>query len=144
MGVLLWIIVIGFVAGIIARLIMPGPNTPKGFVLTTILGIAGALLATFVGEAIGLYRPGQGAGFIGATVGALDYIVGLARLVAAGDPSQTTAFEICQFADSIQRRNRPPAMPRVSARLYSRKTFGCVPATSWPILDCIFRGAPDR
>ena len=42
MGVLLWIIIIGFVAGVIARLLMPGPNTPKGFVVTTIVGVAGA------------------------------------------------------------------------------------------------------
>jgi uncharacterized membrane protein YeaQ/YmgE (transglycosylase-associated protein family) len=71
MGVLLWILVIGFVAGIIARLLMPGPNTPKGFVVSTLIGIAGALLATFVGHAAGIYRAHQGAGFIGATVGAL-------------------------------------------------------------------------
>jgi uncharacterized membrane protein YeaQ/YmgE (transglycosylase-associated protein family) len=72
MRVLFFIIVIGFVAGVIARLLMPGPNTPKGFVLTTLLGIAGALLATFVGHLVGLYRPPlQGAGFIGATVGAV-------------------------------------------------------------------------
>ena len=49
MAGLLWITLIGFVAGTIARLLMPGPNTPKGFVLTTVLGIAGAFLATFVG-----------------------------------------------------------------------------------------------
>lgn len=71
MGVLLWIGLIGFVAGIIARVLMPGPNKPKGFVVTTVLGIAGAFLATIVGDAAGLYRPGQGAGLIGATVGAL-------------------------------------------------------------------------
>jgi uncharacterized membrane protein YeaQ/YmgE (transglycosylase-associated protein family) len=58
MGVLLWIIIIGFVAGIIARLLVQGPNKPKGFLLTTVLGIAGALLATYIGQAIGLYRPG--------------------------------------------------------------------------------------
>jgi uncharacterized membrane protein YeaQ/YmgE (transglycosylase-associated protein family) len=83
MGVLLWIVVIGFIAGIIARLIMPGPNTPKGFVLTTILGIAGAFLASFAGEAIGLYRPGQGAGLVGATAGALIILFVWHRLVVA-------------------------------------------------------------
>ncbi|MGB9210352.1 MAG: GlsB/YeaQ/YmgE family stress response membrane protein, partial [Pseudolabrys sp.] len=67
MAVLLWVIVIGFIAGVIARLVMPGPNTPKGFVVTTIIGVAGALLATVVGDLVGLYRPGQGAGLIGAT-----------------------------------------------------------------------------
>ena len=50
MGVLLWIIVIGFIAGVIARLLMPGPNTPKGFVVTTIIGVAGAVLASIVGD----------------------------------------------------------------------------------------------
>jgi uncharacterized membrane protein YeaQ/YmgE (transglycosylase-associated protein family) len=82
MGVLLWIVLIGFIAGIIARLIMPGPNTPKDFVVTTILGVAGALLASFIGEAIGLYRPGQGAGLIGATIGALVILFVWHRLVA--------------------------------------------------------------
>jgi uncharacterized membrane protein YeaQ/YmgE (transglycosylase-associated protein family) len=83
MGVLLWIVIIGFIAGVIARFIMPGPNTPKGFLVTTVLGIAGALLASFLGEAVGLYRPGQGAGLVGATVGALIILFVWHRLVAA-------------------------------------------------------------
>jgi uncharacterized membrane protein YeaQ/YmgE (transglycosylase-associated protein family) len=83
MGVLLWIIIIGFIAGVIARLIMPGPNTPKGFVVTTVLGVAGAFLASFLGEAVGLYRPGQGAGLVGATFGALILLFIWNRLVAA-------------------------------------------------------------
>jgi uncharacterized membrane protein YeaQ/YmgE (transglycosylase-associated protein family) len=83
MGVLLWIVLIGFVAGIIARLLMPGPNRPKGFVVTTVLGIAGAFLATIVGDTAGLYRPGQGAGLIGATVGALVILFVWNRLVAS-------------------------------------------------------------
>ena len=70
MGVV-WIIVIGFVAGIIARLVSPGSNNPSGFILTTVLGVAGAFFATWIGQLIGWYRPDQGAGFIGATVGAL-------------------------------------------------------------------------
>jgi uncharacterized membrane protein YeaQ/YmgE (transglycosylase-associated protein family) len=83
MGVLVWIVIIGFVAGVIARFIMPGPNTPKGFFVTTVLGIAGAFLATFLGEAVGWYRPGQGAGLIGATVGALIILFIWHRLVSA-------------------------------------------------------------
>jgi uncharacterized membrane protein YeaQ/YmgE (transglycosylase-associated protein family) len=83
MGVLLWIVLIGFVAGIIARLLMPGPNKPKGFVVTTVLGVAGAFLATIVGDTAGLYRPGQGAGLIGATVGALVILFVWNRLVAS-------------------------------------------------------------
>src|SRR5262249_27525637 len=63
--------IIGFIAGLIARVLSPGPNEPKGFILTTVLGIAGAFLATFIGQAVGWYRLDQGAGFIGATVGAV-------------------------------------------------------------------------
>jgi uncharacterized membrane protein YeaQ/YmgE (transglycosylase-associated protein family) len=70
MGIL-WTIIIGFVAGIIAKFIMPGRNEPSGFVLTTILGIVGAFLATFLGQAVGWYRAGEGAGLIGAVVGAI-------------------------------------------------------------------------
>lgn len=70
MGIL-WIILIGFVAGIIARLLAPGPNNPSGFILTVVLGIVGAFLATFIGQAVGWYSPDQGAGLIAATVGAL-------------------------------------------------------------------------
>ena len=54
------IIVVGFIAGIIARLLSPGPNNPSGFILTTVLGIVGAFLATFIGQAIGHYEPGPG------------------------------------------------------------------------------------
>ena len=70
MGII-WTILIGFVAGVIAKFLMPGPNEPSGFVLTTILGIVGAFLATFLGQAIGWYRAGEGAGLIGAVVGAV-------------------------------------------------------------------------
>jgi uncharacterized membrane protein YeaQ/YmgE (transglycosylase-associated protein family) len=90
MSGLLWIIVVGFVAGIIARLISPGANDPKGFILTTALGIAGAFLATFIGQTIGWYRADQGAGFIAATIGALLVLFIWNRLVVSGrirDPS---------------------------------------------------------
>ena len=68
---ILWTIIIGFVAGVIAKFIMPGPNEPSGFILTTILGIVGAFVATFLGQALGWYGPEQGAGLIGAVVGAI-------------------------------------------------------------------------
>ena len=68
---ILWIIIIGFLAGVIAKFIMPGPNEPSGFIMTTILGIIGAFIATFIGQAIGWYGPNDGAGFIGAIVGAI-------------------------------------------------------------------------
>ena len=70
MGII-WTIVIGFVAGVIAKFIMPGSNEPSGFVLTTILGIVGAIVASYLGQALGWYEPGQGAGLIGAVVGAI-------------------------------------------------------------------------
>lgn len=68
MGII-WTIIIGFIAGVIAKLITPGDNEPSGFILTTILGIVGAVVATFLGQALGWYRPGEGAGLIGAVVG---------------------------------------------------------------------------
>ena len=68
---ILWIILIGFVAGLIAKWLAPGPYNPSGFILTIILGIVGAFVATFIGQAIGWYRLDQGAGLIGATVGAV-------------------------------------------------------------------------
>ena len=70
MGII-WTIVIGFVAGIIAKFVTPGSNEPSGFILTTILGIIGALIATFLGQAMGWYREGEGEGLVGAVVGAV-------------------------------------------------------------------------
>jgi uncharacterized membrane protein YeaQ/YmgE (transglycosylase-associated protein family) len=84
MSGILWIIIVGFVAGIIARMLSPGPNNPSGFILTTLLGIAGAFLATWIGQAIGHYSAGQGAGFITATIGALVVLFIWNRLVARG------------------------------------------------------------
>ena len=78
---IIWMIIIGFIAGLIARVVSPGPNEPKGFILTTALGIAGALLATFIGQSIGWYRLDQGAGLIAATVGALVVLFIWNRLV---------------------------------------------------------------
>jgi uncharacterized membrane protein YeaQ/YmgE (transglycosylase-associated protein family) len=82
MGIL-WIVIVGFVAGLIARWLSPGPNNPSGFILTTVLGIVGAFLATFIGQAIGWYRIDQGAGFISATIGALVVLFIWNRLVVA-------------------------------------------------------------
>lgn len=70
MGII-WTIIIGFIAGVIAKLITPGKNEPAGFILTTILGIVGAFVATWLGQAIGWYEAGEGAGLIGAVVGAV-------------------------------------------------------------------------
>jgi uncharacterized membrane protein YeaQ/YmgE (transglycosylase-associated protein family) len=80
----IWILLIGFIAGTIARLLMPGPNNPKGFILTTVLGVAGAFLASYIGGSAGLYRPHQFAGIIGAAVGAVVILFIWHRLVAWG------------------------------------------------------------
>lgn len=70
MGII-WTIIIGFIAGVIAKFIMPGSNEPSGFILTTILGIVGAFTASYLGQALGWYSSGEGAGLIGAVVGAI-------------------------------------------------------------------------
>jgi uncharacterized membrane protein YeaQ/YmgE (transglycosylase-associated protein family) len=68
-GFLGWIF-IGLVAGVLGKMLMPGKD-PGGFIVTILLGIAGALLAGFIGKAVGFYEPGQPAGFIMATIGAV-------------------------------------------------------------------------
>ncbi|SHJ09011.1 Uncharacterized membrane protein YeaQ/YmgE, transglycosylase-associated protein family [Roseomonas rosea] len=73
MGIIVTII-IGLLAGAVAKLLMPGRD-PGGFIITTVLGIIGALVATYLGQAVGWYRAGEGAGFIGAVVGAIIVLV---------------------------------------------------------------------
>ena len=68
---IIWTIIIGFVAGIIAKFLHPGANEPSGFILTTILGIIGAFVASWLGQALGFYGPNEGAGLIGAVIGAI-------------------------------------------------------------------------
>jgi len=72
---IIWAIIIGFIAGVIAKLVTPGRNEPSGFILTTLLGIAGAFVATWLGQFIGWYRADEGAGLIGAIVGAVIVLV---------------------------------------------------------------------
>jgi uncharacterized membrane protein YeaQ/YmgE (transglycosylase-associated protein family) len=72
---IIWTIIIGSIAGVIAKFVTPGKNEPSGFILTTILGIVGAFLATYLGQAIGWYRADEGAGLIGAVVGAIIILV---------------------------------------------------------------------
>jgi len=71
----IWTSIIGFIAGVIAKFVTPGENKPSGFMLTTILGVVGAFVATYLGQAIGWYRADQGAGLIGAVVGAIIILV---------------------------------------------------------------------
>jgi uncharacterized membrane protein YeaQ/YmgE (transglycosylase-associated protein family) len=73
---IIWTIIIGFIAGIVAKFLYPGSsNEPSGFILTAALGIAGSFVATYLGQALGWYRAGEGAGFIGAVVGAIIVLV---------------------------------------------------------------------
>jgi uncharacterized membrane protein YeaQ/YmgE (transglycosylase-associated protein family) len=67
---IIWAIIIGFIVGLVAKFLMPGRD-PGGFIVTTLLGIVGALVATFLGQALGIYAAGQSAGFIGAVIGAI-------------------------------------------------------------------------
>jgi uncharacterized membrane protein YeaQ/YmgE (transglycosylase-associated protein family) len=79
MGII-WTILIGLVAGVVAKFLMPGRD-PGGFIITILLGIIGAVVATYLGQAVGWYRADQGAGFIGAVVGAIILLV-IYRMVA--------------------------------------------------------------
>lgn len=67
---IIWTLIIGLVAGALAKLLMPGRD-PGGFIITMLLGVAGAFIATWLGQAIGWYQAGEGAGFIGAVIGAV-------------------------------------------------------------------------
>ena len=67
----IWTIIIGFIVGVIAKFIMPGDKEPTGFILTAVLGIVGAFVATYLGQAVGWYRAGESAGIIGAIVGSV-------------------------------------------------------------------------
>ncbi|WP_088959136.1 GlsB/YeaQ/YmgE family stress response membrane protein [Variovorax sp. HW608] len=77
---IVWTILIGFVAGLVARAIKPGDDS-AGFIVTTLIGIAGSLVATYAGQAMGWYSAGQGAGFIASVLGAivLLFIYGLIK-----------------------------------------------------------------
>jgi len=77
---IVWTILIGFVAGLVARAIKPGDDS-AGFIVTTLIGIAGSLIATYLGQAMGWYTAGEGAGFIASVVGAivLLFIYGLIK-----------------------------------------------------------------
>ncbi|HZH26310.1 MAG TPA: GlsB/YeaQ/YmgE family stress response membrane protein [Azospirillaceae bacterium] len=77
---ILWTIIIGFIAGVLAKFLMPGRD-PGGFIITILLGIAGAFVATFLGQSLGWYRAGEGAGLIGSVIGAV-VILAIYRMVA--------------------------------------------------------------
>ena len=83
---IIWTIIIGFIAAVIAKFVTPGNNEPSGFILTTILGIVGAFVATYLGQAIGRYRADEGAGLIGAVVGAVIILLIWASLLGRRRP----------------------------------------------------------
>lgn len=85
---IIWTIIIGFVAGVIAKLITPGSNEPSGFILTTILGVVGAFVASYLGQALGWYQPGEGAGLIGAVVGAIIVLLIWGAFKGRGGPAR--------------------------------------------------------
>ena len=76
---IIWTILIGFVVGLLAKMLTPGRD-PAGFIITVVIGIAGSLIATFGGRALGLYQVGEAAGFVGSLVGAIVLLV-LYRLI---------------------------------------------------------------
>jgi len=76
---IIWAIVIGFIVGLIAKALMPGRD-PGGFIVTALLGIVGAVVATFLGQAMGWYANGQSAGFIASVIGAI-VVLFLYRLI---------------------------------------------------------------
>jgi uncharacterized membrane protein YeaQ/YmgE (transglycosylase-associated protein family) len=82
---IVWTIVLGFVVGVVAKFLHPGRES-MGFIMTTVLGVVGSLVAGYAGQALGLYQAGQGAGFIGSVVGAVAilFVYGLIKRKSAG------------------------------------------------------------
>ncbi len=83
MGGIIGMIVIGFIVGLVARAILPGTQA-LGFILTTLLGIAGSFVSGYIGQALGLYRAGEGAGFVGSVVGAMLLLFVVGRIKGDG------------------------------------------------------------
>lgn len=82
---IIWIILVGFVVGLLAKMLTPGRD-PSGFIITAAIGIAGSLLATYGGQALGLYRVGEPAGFIGSVIGAIVLLV-IYHLIRRNSPT---------------------------------------------------------
>jgi uncharacterized membrane protein YeaQ/YmgE (transglycosylase-associated protein family) len=78
--------IVGFVVGLIARAVLPGEQK-LGLIMTSVLGIAGSVIAGFIGQAIGWYQAGQGAGFIGSVVGAIIVLFAYSKITAGRNPS---------------------------------------------------------
>jgi uncharacterized membrane protein YeaQ/YmgE (transglycosylase-associated protein family) len=84
-----WMAIVGFVVGLIARALLPGTQK-LGLILTAVLGIAGSFIAGFVGQALGWYEAGEGAGFIGSIVGAIVLLFIWSKVQASGSDTPTT------------------------------------------------------
>ena len=84
-----WMAIVGFVVGLIARALLPGTQK-LGLILTAVLGIAGSFIAGFVGEALGWYSAGEGAGFIGSIVGAIVLLFIWSKVQGSGSDTPTT------------------------------------------------------
>jgi len=81
-----WMAIVGFVVGLIARAVLPGEQK-LGLIMTSVLGIAGSFIAGFIGQAIGWYHAGQGAGFIGSVVGAIIVLFAYSKITAGSGTS---------------------------------------------------------
>src|SRR5439155_26837164 len=92
----IWVILIGLVIGAIAKLVMPGKD-PGGIIVTMLLGIAGSIVATWLGRAVGLYQEGQSAGFIMSVAGAVLLVALFRILVMRGSPLRSTRLRILGF-----------------------------------------------
>lgn len=120
----IWTIVIGFVAGVIAKFIMPGDKEPSGFILTTVLGIVGAFVASYLGQALGWYRPGEGAGLIGAVIGAIIVLLSTAWWPVGGaGPFRLAALgPALRASENLEgRMNRPSVTVRNKRSLLSER-----------------------
>lgn len=84
-----WMAIVGFVVGLIARAVLPGTQR-VGIILTAVLGIAGSFVAGFIGQALGWYSAGQGAGFIGSVLGAVVLLFVVSKLMPAGHGGSDT------------------------------------------------------
>ena len=85
-GHYIWVVIIGFVAGLIARFIIPGPNNPSGFIMTAVLGIVGSFVANFIAVKIGWIGPGEGGQLLSGIVGAV-ILLGIYHLIASRSSS---------------------------------------------------------
>ena len=85
-----WMVVVGFVVGLIARAVLPGTQS-IGLILTAVLGIVGSFVAGFVGQAVGWYKAGEGTGFIGSVIGAMLVLYIYSKVMAKSGGSDTGA-----------------------------------------------------